>query len=161
MSAAGAWDGCRSPIIGSEVANPVKTRSIRHQFYLPDDLSRRLDALAATPGSSKTAILTDALKDWLDRKAGNELDQRFGPRLDRQSRIAGRIERKLDAVTELVGVFVQHQLTLVAHQPAFDESTALRGRQRYGQLLDLVERRLASGGVIARLAPPPGQGAKK
>lgn len=139
----------------------MKTRRIRHQFYLPDDLSRRLDALAAAPGASKTAIMTDALKDWLDRKAGNELDQRFGPRLDRQSRIAARIESKLDAVTELVGVFVQHQLTLVAHQPVFDEATALRGRQRYGQLLDLVERRMASGGVIARLMPPPGEEAKQ
>ncbi|OJU22125.1 MULTISPECIES: ribbon-helix-helix protein, CopG family [unclassified Sphingomonas] len=139
----------------------MNTRRIRHQFYLPDDLSRRLDMLAAAPGASKTAILTDALKDWLDRKAGNELDQRFGPRLDRQSRISARIERKLDAVTELVGVFVQHQLTLVAHQPTFDEPTALSGRQRYAALLDLVEQRIAKGGVIARLMPPSGEDAKR
>ncbi len=111
--------------------------------------------LAAAPGASKTAILTDALKDWLDRKAGSELDQRFGPRLDRQSRISARIERKLDAVTELIGVFVQHQLTLVAHYPTFDEPTARSGRQRYAALLDLVEQRIAKGGVIARLVPPP------
>lgn len=39
----------------------MKTRKIRHQFYLPDDLSARLDAMAAEPGSSKTAILTEAL----------------------------------------------------------------------------------------------------
>lgn len=133
----------------------MNSRRIRHQFYLPGDLSRRLDMLAAAPGASKTAILTDALKDWLDRKAGSELDQRFGPRLDRQSRISARIERKLDAVTELIGVFVQHQLTLVAHYPTFDEPTARSGRQRYAALLDLVEQRIAKGGVIARLVPPP------
>jgi len=136
-------------------ANSMNTRRIRHQFYLPDDLARRLDLLAAAPGASKTAILTDALKAWLDRKAGNELDQRFGPRLDRQSRISTSIEHKLDAVTELVGVFIQHQLTLVAHQPTFDEPTMLAGRQRYSLLLDLVEQRMAKGGVIARLTPPP------
>lgn len=52
----------------------------------------------------------------------------------------------------MVGVFVQHQLTLVAHQPTFDPETGRLGRERYGQLIDLVERRMASGGIVARLA---------
>ena len=40
----------------------MHTAKIRHQLYLPDDLSRALDDLAARPGSSKTAIMTDALR---------------------------------------------------------------------------------------------------
>ena len=46
----------------------VKTFKTRHQFYLPDDLSEKLEALAAEPGSSKTAILTDAFRMWLERR---------------------------------------------------------------------------------------------
>ena len=120
----------------------MKTFKTRHQFYLPDALSAKLDALAAAPGASKTTILTDALTAWLERKAGNELDQRFGPRLDRLSRTDERIERKVDTVTEMLGIFVQHQLTLVAHQPPFDAETGQLGRTRYRAYLDLVERRL-------------------
>lgn len=130
----------------------MQTAKIRHQFYLPDELSARLDALALKPGASKTAILTDALNAWLERAALNELDTRFGPRLDRLTRAAERIERKVDALTELIGVFVQHQLTLVAHQPAFDEETGRLGRERFAHLIDLVERRMTAGGIAARLA---------
>lgn len=100
----------------------MKTFKTRHQFYLPDDLSAKLDALTANPGTSKTQILTDALNAWLDRKGAQELDQRFGPRLDRQNRTAERLERKVDVLTEMLGVFILHQLTLVAHQP---RSTAI------------------------------------
>lgn len=129
----------------------MQTRKARHQFYLPDDLSAKLDALASKPGASKTTILTDALSAWIERAGHKELDERFGPRLDRQSRAAERMERKVEALIELVGVFVQHQLTLVAHQPAFDADTGKLGRERYTRLLDLVERRMTSGGVVARL----------
>ena len=70
----------------------MQTSKTRHQFYLPDDLSAKLDAMAARPGSSKTAILTDALTAWFDRRAANELDQRFGIRR------AENFVAKLDAV---------------------------------------------------------------
>ncbi|MDC7812370.1 CopG family transcriptional regulator [Sphingomonas koreensis] len=130
----------------------MRTTRTRHQFYLPDALSEKLDVLASKPGASKTAILTDALTAWIERAAHKELDERFGPRLDRQNRSAERTERKLEALTELVGVFVQHQLTLVAHQPPFDDETGRLGRDRYARLIDLVERRMTGGGIVARLA---------
>lgn len=121
----------------------MKTEKTRHQFYLPDDLSDTLETLASKPGASKTSILTDALRAWLDRKAGSDLDQRFGPRLDRQSRSTQRIENKLETVAEMLDLFVFHQLMLVAHQPAFDQDTLRLGRQRHEQFLAQVERRLA------------------
>jgi hypothetical protein len=139
---------------GAEVC---KALSRRLQRLLEQGLSEEFDALAARPGATKTAILTDALSAWLERKTAHELDARFGPRLDRQSRSAQRIERKVDALTELVGVFVQYQMTLTAHQSAFDEETAQLGRSRYNHVLDLVEQRLAHGGTAARLAAPSEQ----
>jgi predicted transcriptional regulator len=36
----------------------------RHNIYLDDQLSDRLDTLAAKPGSSKSAITADALRDY-------------------------------------------------------------------------------------------------
>lgn len=121
----------------------MKTLKTRHQFYLPDDLSERLEDLAAKPGSSKTAILTDAFRAWLDRRAGNELDERFGVRLDRFSRSQELVEHKLDFLAETLGTFVQHQLTLVAHQPPFEPETGQLGLQRYQAFVEAVARRLA------------------
>lgn len=121
----------------------MQTSKTRHQFYLPDELSAKLDAMVAQPGSSKTAILTDALTAWFDRRAGHELDQRFGARLDRQNRIADRTEQKLDYLTEALGLFVRYQLTLTAHQPAFDAETNRLGRLRYDEFMKRVGRMLA------------------
>ncbi|MEN2790356.1 ribbon-helix-helix domain-containing protein [Sphingomonas oligophenolica] len=124
----------------------MKTFKTRHQFYLPDDLSKRLEGLAAKPGSSKTTILTDALRSWLDRKAGDEFDQRFGPRLDRQMRASNRMEVRLDHVVAVLELFVAHQMTLVAHQPPIDEVTGRLGRARYDRFMGQVERTLAARG---------------
>lgn len=121
----------------------MKTFKTRHQFYLPDDLSEKLEALAAEPGSSKTAILSDAFRAWLDRRGATELDERFSVRLDRLSRADEQLARKLDFVAEALGTFVQHQLTLVAHQPPFDTETGQLGLQRYRAFVEMVGRRLA------------------
>jgi hypothetical protein len=121
----------------------VKTLKTRHQFYLPDDLSVKLEALAAEPGSSKTAILTDAFRAWLERRGATELDERFGLRLDRLSRADEQLSRKLDFVAEALGTFVQHQLTLSAHQPPFEPETGQLGFQRYRAFIEMVGRRLA------------------
>jgi predicted DNA-binding protein len=121
----------------------VKTFKTRHQFYLPDDLSEKLDAIAAEPGSSKTAILTDAFRAWLERRGATELDERFGLRLDRLSRADEQLARKLDFVAEALGTFVQHQLTLSAHQPPFEPETGQLGLQRYRAFVETVGRRLA------------------
>lgn len=60
----------------------MQTRKTRHQFYLPDELSAKLDAMAAQPGSSKTASLTDALTAWFDREIflykGRDFEQKLG-----------------------------------------------------------------------------------
>lgn len=121
----------------------MRTYKTRHQFFLPDALSEKLDALVAKPGASKTAILTEAFTAWLERHAGHELDQRFGARLDRQTRAADRIEQKLDYVIEALGLFIRHQLTATAHQPAFDAETNRLGRLRYDEFVRLVGRMLA------------------
>jgi hypothetical protein len=141
----------------------MRTIKTRHQFYLPDELSAKLDAVAAQPGSSKTAILTDALTAWFDRRAGHELDQRFGARLDRQNRIADRTEQKLDYLIEALGLFIRHQLTLTAHQPAFDAETNRLGRLRYDEFMQVVGRMLARGDAGSRLThrQSPGRGIDK
>jgi len=134
----------------------MKTYKTRHQFYLPDDLSAKLDALTVSPGTSKTQILSDALNAWLERKATQELDQRFGSRLDRQNRITERLERKTDALTEMLSLFVQFQLTSTADQPPFDSDKRRLGKARYDAFMKMVEERLMRADS-GRVSPPGGQ----
>jgi hypothetical protein len=115
----------------------------RYQLFLPHDLSERFEALAAEPGSSKSAILVAALRAWLDRRAKHDPDDMLSARLDRATRADERIEQKLDFVVEALGTFVQHQLTLVAHQPPFEHETGQLGLKRYRAFIDMVGRRLA------------------
>ena len=84
----------------------------RHQFYLDGKLAEQLMALAAKPGSSKTAIMTDALQAYLDRRGAGELEERFKVRLDRLSMQLGRIERDLQVVAESLALFIRFQLTI-------------------------------------------------
>ena len=45
-------------------------------------------------------------------------------------------------LTEMLGLFIRHQLTLVAHQPPFDVETSRLGKARYDAFIRLVEQRL-------------------
>ncbi|MGF7156425.1 CopG family transcriptional regulator [Novosphingobium gossypii] len=109
----------------------MQTRKTRHQFYLPDHLSARLDALAAQPGGSKTAVLSEALTAWFEQREAADIDAQFGKALDRQVRAVERIERRLDYLTEVVALLVRFHLTQTAHHPAFDKETQRLGQIRY------------------------------
>jgi len=70
----GAYAECGQGYI---LGGPAMSRSApfrwlrpRDQFYLPENLSERLDRLTARSDVSTTAILTGALRTWLDRETG-------------------------------------------------------------------------------------------
>jgi len=117
----------------------------RHEFYLDADVSEQLNALAAKPGASKTAIMSDALRAYLERRGANELDQRFRARLDRLSMQLSRIERDQQVVAEMLALFVRFQLTVTAPVPEADRAARALGQARYETFLQQVSRRLAGG----------------
>lgn len=123
----------------------MTTHKQRHHIYLPDDLSAAFDALGGARGSSKSAVAAAALRAWFDRQTASALDDKLAVRLDRLSREVAAHGSKLDFISEALGMFVQHQLTLVAHQPPFTPETALLGRQRFGLFVEAVGRKLARG----------------
>jgi predicted transcriptional regulator len=49
----------------------------RQNIYLDDDLNQHLETLAAKPGSSKSAIIRDALTAYLARRGEKELQYTF------------------------------------------------------------------------------------
>src|SRR3546814_3049008 len=82
---------------------------VRYQPFLEPRLEERLEEMAAQPGVARSDILVAALDAWLTRQVSNELDDRFGPRLDRMSLQIGRFSRDLQVLLERFSLFV-HQL---------------------------------------------------
>lgn len=123
----------------------LKPRKPRQNLYLDADLSRRLEILASKPGSSKTAIITDALRDYFNRQATHEVDDRLKLRLDRMSTQLSRIERDGQILIETLSLFVRYQLTITAPLPEADKAAQAVGRERFRRFIDQVGRQLASG----------------
>jgi predicted transcriptional regulator len=124
----------------------MKRSRIRHQLFLDADLSERLEALAARPGASKSSILADAVVAWLNRRGAQELDERFGLRLNRIGAQLDRIERDGQVLLESLALFVRYQLTVTAPLPEPDPAARAVGRDRFQAFVDQVGRQIAGGG---------------
>ena len=124
----------------------MKRNKVRHQLFLDADISEKLEALAAKPGASKSAILADAIIAWLNRRGSHELDERFGLRLNRISAQLNRIERDGQVLLETLALFVRYQLTVTAPLPEPDQAARAVGRDRFEAFVDQVGRQIAGGG---------------
>lgn len=118
---------------------------VRHQLFLPRPLSDRLEALAAKPGASKSAILADAVIAWLDRRGRSELEDRFGIRLDRITDLLDRLERDSHISLETLALFIRYELAI--HPPLAENDHAGRAAaaKRFEAFLTQVARAIAGG----------------
>ncbi len=124
-----------------------RSDQVRHQLFLPKDVSERLEALAAKPGASKSRILAEALTAWLDRKGADEMELRFARRLDRLSNQLARIERDGHVQLESLALFVRYMLAVNAPLPEGDEAARAIGRDRFAAFVQRVGQQLASGRI--------------
>lgn len=118
---------------------------VRHQLFLPKPLSDRLEALAAKPGVSKSAILADAVTAWLNRRGASELEDRFSIRLDRLTNSVGRIERDGQVVLETLALFIRFELAIQAPLAENDHAGRAAAAKRFEAFVAQVGRQLASG----------------
>lgn len=118
---------------------------VRHQLFLPKPLSDRLEALAAKPGASKSAILADAVAAWLNRRGASELEDRFALRLDRMSNALGRIERDGQVVLETLALFIRFELAIQAPLAENDHAGRAVARERFEAFVAQVGRAVATG----------------
>jgi predicted transcriptional regulator len=131
----------------------------RHHLYLDEELTAQLERLGSKPGTSKSAIISDALRDYLNRRATREVDDLLKHRLDRISTQLGRIERDGQVLLETLSLFVRYQLTVTAPLPEGDKAAQAVGRERFRRFVDQVGRQLATGHSI-RAAPADDEAAR-
>jgi hypothetical protein len=130
----------------------MKPRRVRYQLFLPEELSHRLETLAAKPGASKSGILTDALTAWLNRQAASDLENRFSARLDRMSLALGRIERDGHVLLESLALFIRYELMVQAPLAESDDVARAVGRDRFDAFVARVGDAMAQG--QRTFAPP-------
>jgi hypothetical protein len=118
---------------------------VRHQLFLLKPISDRLEALAAKPGASKSAILVDALTAWLNKRGMSELDDRFGLRLDRISTALGRIERDGHVTLETLALFIRFELAIQAPLAENDQAGRAIAAKRFEAFVNQVGRQVAAG----------------
>lgn len=116
----------------------------RHHLYLDDELTAQLDALASKPGSTKSAIVADALRQYLSRRGAEAIDEMLRIRLDRQARQLERIERDVQVLLESLALWVRYQLTVTAPLPEPDRAAHAVGKERFQKFIDQVGRQMAA-----------------
>ena len=123
----------------------------RQNLYFDDDVAKQLDALTAKAGSSKSAIVNDAVRAYLARRGARELDDTFKARLDGINEQLRRLDRDQNVMIESFALFVRYQLGITPALPASEQSAAQAvGRDRFQQFIEQVGRRMAGDKRIAR-----------
>src|SRR3546814_14855894 len=103
---------------------------VRYQLFLEPRLAERLEEMAAQPGVARSDILVAALDAWLTRQGSNELDERFGPRLDRMRLQIGRFSRDLQVLLESFSLLVPQHYCSTAPLPPPDAAARPIARHR-------------------------------
>lgn len=130
----------------------------RHHVYLDDEISGQLDALAMKPGTSKSAIVADALRAHFRRRGMREVDELLKVRLDRISADQRRTARDMDVLLESLSLFIRYQFSLTAQIPEPDAAARAIGRDRFEKFIDQIGRHMANG--ERRAAEPAAEGAQ-
>jgi Arc/MetJ family transcription regulator len=115
----------------------------RHHLYLDEELSAQLDALSVVPGTSKSSIVSDALRQYLKHRGGNEQEVAIRLRLDRLSRAHERLSREMGAMLESLTLFVRFYMIQTAHLPDADSATVAKARARFESFIAQVGRAVA------------------
>lgn len=121
------------------------TQQIRYQLFLPKPLSDRFEALAAKPGTSKSAILVDAVTAWLNRRGASELEDRFGIRLDRMTAAIGRLERDNHIQIETQALLVRYVLAVLPPLAENDQAGRALAAKRFEAFIAQVGKQIAAG----------------
>ncbi len=124
----------------------------RHHFFIDDGLNDSLDKLTEKGDVTRSSIVEDALRAFLNREVASELDEKFKYRLDRHSLQLGRIERDVSFVMESLALFIHNDLAVTAQIAEDDQVSRDAGRLRFEKFLEQVCRLIASNkGVRARM----------
>lgn len=124
---------------------------IETKVYLPADLARALDEMAARTRRPKSEVVRAAVASFLSPDGSERMEAAVTRRLDRMSRQVERLERDLAISNEALALFIRAWLTATPPLPEGAQTAAqAKGRERYEGFVEALGRRMASGRTFAR-----------
>ena len=115
----------------------------RHQLFLPDELSKRLAAMAKSQKRARSDLLVEMVDAWMNRRAAPQIDDRIAAKLDRISRAVEEGNREVFIISHSLQRFVRFQLIQASALPIPSEEAKALGQMRYDTFLDSLARSLA------------------
>lgn len=123
----------------------MNPKRINHQIRLDAQLSEKLDQLSRNASTSKADLVAKAVEAFIERRGENELDRRYGQRLDRMSGDLNRVGRDAEMILESLALFIRFSIALHAHAPVPDNATQAIAQERFQKFVEQVGRQIASG----------------
>jgi predicted transcriptional regulator len=117
----------------------------RHQLFLPDDLSKRLAAMARSQKRARSDLLLEMVDAYLNRRSAVQTEDHIGAKLDRIAREVTKGNSECFIISHCLYRFIRHQLVYAAALPPPDEEARALGEKRYQAFLDSVARVMAKG----------------
>lgn len=135
----------RSQHFGGTREVRVKTQKVRHQLFLPKELSARLDRIANGTGRARSELLVDALEAWLNRRNPAATEEALGARLTRFERHIEAVRRQQGLQWEVLARMLRHQLLTAAALPPADPATQASALKTFEAVIDELADRI--GGI--------------
>lgn len=117
----------------------------RISLYLDDGTVRNLTLAANRRKGAKSALVEEALDQYLNPERRRMLDEATLRRMDRISSSVSIVARDVAIATETLSLYVRYFLTITPPLPQSEQDAARSlGRQRFEVFVAQVGRRLAS-----------------
>lgn len=122
----------------------MKTFKTRHQLFLTEQLSRRLDMIAKNSGRARSEILVEALQAWFDRREPPNAGEALLARMTRTERSIARLRHSVDLMWEGMSRLIKHQLVTAASLPPVSDDARALGAKWHADFINEVAERLSS-----------------
>jgi hypothetical protein len=123
----------------------------RLNTFIEHDHARRLHALAAMKGVSKSSLVAAALALFLANDGGDRREAALTRRLDQLTRQFGKLERDQNILIETVSLFIRYYLSVTVAVPEVHQDAArAQGKARFAQFVDQLARHLQRGNSLVR-----------
>lgn len=121
----------------------MKTQKVRHQLFIPKELSARLDRIANGTGRARSELLVEALEAWLSRRNPVAAEDALAARLTRFERHVEAVRRQQGLQWEVLARMMRHQLLTAAALPPADAATQASAMKAFEAVIDELADRLA------------------
>jgi predicted transcriptional regulator len=117
----------------------------RHQLFLPDEMSRRLTAMAKSQKRSRSDLLLEMVEAYMNRRSASQTEDRLSAKLDRLAREVSKTNNECVVISHSLYRFIRHQLIYAAALPAPGEEAKASGEKRVQAFLDSVAQMMVKG----------------